>query len=297
MNFALVLLCLGAGFALRRLGVVKEGAYFGLNAWLVYLAVPGAALYYVPQIAWTVDMLWPVLSPAFAFALSWLIFSRVKAVDRPTTGALILGCGLGNTSFVGFPLNLAYYGEPGLKIAVVCDQITFLLLSTVGAAVAIAYGQGETSARRSMLSSLLRFPPFLAFAVALAVPGVLSLGEMPKLWKALADTLVPVALFSVGIQIDPGGARRERSLLLGAVAFKLLLVPAVLASLFWSLGAEGLTAKVAVMETAMACMATTSVLAVEYGLNARLISLLVGLGVPLSLGTSFLWFHLLERLF
>ena len=60
------------------------------------------------------------------------------------------------------------------------------------------------------------------------------------------------------------------------------------------LGAEGLTAKVSVMEAAMA---TTSVLAVEYGLNARLISVLIGVGVPISLATSYLWYRVLEWLF
>ena len=53
----------------------------------------------------------------------------------------------------------------------------------------------------------------------------------------------------------------------------------------------------AVLETAMASMATTSVLAVEYGLNARLISVLIGVGVPLSLLTSVFWHRILELLF
>lgn len=295
MNFILVLVCLAAGFLLRRTGVVKEGAHLGLNAWLVYLAVPAAALFYVPKIAWTMEMVWPVVSPVLAFALAWLFLGRLAKDDPPTRGALLLGCGLGNTSFVGFPLNLAYYGEPGLKIAVVCDQICFLLLSTVGVAVAIAHGQG--SRRRSMLASLFRFPPFLAFVTALAIPGPLSWGELPRLWEALAVTLVPVALFSVGLQIDPGEAVHDRRLLGWAIGVKLLLVPAIVAGLFWSLGANGLTAKVSVLETAMASMATTSVLAVEYGLNARLISVLIGVGVPLSLLTSVFWHRILELLF
>ena len=295
MNFILVLLCLGAGFLLRRFEVIKDGGHLGLNAWLVYVAVPAAALFYVPKITWSADMLWPVLSPLLVFALAWLFIGPIAKLDAPTKGALLLGCGLANTSFVGFPLNLAYYGEPGLKLAVVCDQISFLLLSTVGVTVAIAHGEGER--RRSMLASLLRFPPFLGFIVALAAPGWVSAGELPKLWEALAVTLVPVALFSVGMQIDPREANHDRRVIAWALGVKLLLTPAIIAGLFWLLGAKGLPAKVSVMEAAMASMATTSVLAVEYGLNARLVSVLIGIGVPLSLGTSYLWYLILERLF
>ena len=295
MNFVLVLLCLGMGFLLRRFGLVKEGSHLGLNAWLVYVAVPSAALFYVPKIVWNADMLWPVVSPLLVFALAWLFIAPIAKTDPPTRGALLLSCGLANTSFVGFPLNLAYYGEAGLKVAVVCDQISFLLLSTVGVTVAIAYGEGGR--RHSILASLLRFPPFLGFIAALAVPGWVSAGELPKLWEALAVTLVPVALFSVGIQIDPGEANQDRRVIGWAVGVKLLLTPAVIALILWLLGAKGLPAKVSVMEAAMASMATTSVLAVEYGLNARLVSMLIGVGVPLSLGTSYLWYRVLELLF
>lgn len=295
MNFLLILVCLGSGFLLRRFGVVKAGAHLGMNAWLVYLAVPAAALFYVPKITWSMEMVWPMVSPLLVFALAWLFLGPLVKSDRPTRGALLLGCGLANTSFVGFPLNLAYYGEPGLKIAVVCDQVSFLLLSTLGVGVAIAHGQGER--RRSPLASLLRFPPFLAFATALLLPDLVSFGELPKLWSALAATLVPVALFSVGLQIDPAEAEHDRRVLGWAIFVKLLLIPAVITGLFLLLGAEGLTAKVSVMEAAMATMATTSVLAVEYGLNARLISVLIGVGVPISLATSYLWYRVLEWIF
>ncbi len=62
-------------------------------------------------------------------------------------------------------------------------------------------------------------------------------------------------------------------------------------------GGQGLIAKVAVFEAAMATMATSSVLVVEYGLNARLVNLMIGVGIPLSIGTSYLWWWVLERVF
>lgn len=294
MKFVLVLLCLAAGWGLRRGGVAGEGSHFGLNSWLVYVAVPAAALYYVPRIEWSLQMLWPVLMAPLVWCGSWLLFSRLPGLDKPTRGALILSCGLGNTSFVGFPLTVAYFGEAGLEIAVVCDQMTFLVLSTVGVAVALSLGQGGR--RHGMLVGLFRFPPFLGFFIALLLPGVVSYGALPELWKPLADTLVPVALFSVGLQLEVSAGSFDRILFYG-LAYKLMLAPALIAGLLWSLGVQGLVAQVTVMEAGMASMATASVLAVQYGLNGRICSLLIGVGVPLSLLTSYIWWKAAEWLF
>lgn len=284
-----MLLCLSAGYGLKRAGIMGEGSHLGLNAWLVYVAIPAAALLHVPGIDWTSRMVWPVVMPVLVWSGAWIFVRRLSSEQGPSKGALILGCGLGNTSFLGFPLTLAYFGEPGLKIAVVCDQITFLLLSTVGVAVSISHGRGSVQA--SLLKGLFRFPPFLGFLISLLAPGLVSYGPLPELWRPLAATIVPVALFSVGAQLQLSAEAFDRRLAWG-LFYKLLLAPALMMGLFIAIGTRGLVAQVTVMEAGMASMATTSVLAVQYGLEARVINLLIGLGVPLSLLTSHLWYRL-----
>jgi predicted permease len=47
-------------------------------------------------------------------------------------GCLILTAGLGNTSFLGFPIIEALYGQEGMKTAILVDQPgTFVVLSTL----------------------------------------------------------------------------------------------------------------------------------------------------------------------
>lgn len=292
MKFVLIILCLVSGYGLRRAKILDEGAYLGLNTWLVYVAVPAAALYHVPKIVWNSNMLWPFAMPVLVWLLAWLLLGRLATGDRPTRGALLLACGLGNTSFVGFPLTTAYFGEAGLKVAVICDQITFLLLSTLGVATSIAHGQGQRS--HSLLVGLLRFPPFLGFATALIAPGAVSAANLPELWRPLADTIVPVAMFSVGAQLDLSTSAFDRLLGYG-LAFKLVLAPAAVLALISLAGHRGMEAKVTVMEAGMASMASASVLAVQYRLNTRICNLLIGLGVPLSLVTSHIWWRIVER--
>lgn len=299
MNFALILICLISGHLIRRSGRLGNDAHLGLNSWLIHVAIPAAALYYVPQVTWTAQMVWPMLSPTLVWLGAWALWGRKReetAEERKRRGALLLSAGLCNTSFVGFPLTLAYYGDEGLKVAVVCDQMSFLLLSTVGVVSSMSYGGVHDGATHKIAAKLLKFPPFIGFVVSLCFPQIVSWGELPQLWQKLAATLIPVALFSIGLQLDHQGWVREPSLK-GGLLYKLWLAPLLVASIVWIGGGSGLIAKVAVFEAAMATMATTSVLAVEYHLNARLTNLMVGVGIPLSLGTTYCWWWILERIF
>lgn len=306
MNFLLILLCLLAGLLLRRFGSLPASAHLGLNAWLIWVAIPAAALLYVPQISWRVEMLWPFLMPVIVWSGSWVLLGKIasRGYDQSTRGALLLSGGLGNTSFVGFPLTLAYFGEAGLETAVICDQITFLLLATLGVLTGLRHG-ANTKASPPLWLGLLRFPPFLAFLLALAWPGGVSYDSLPLLWKSLAVTIAPIALFSIGLQLkipslggtEPTGQISPPTGLLPGLLYKLCLAPGLVFGLLFVCGAHGLVAKVTVFEAAMAGMATSSVLAVEYRLNAGLSNWLIGLGVPLSLLTTYLWWLLLERCF
>ncbi len=306
MNFLLILLCLAAGVLLRRFGSLPANTHLGLNAWLIWVAIPAAALLYIPKISWRADMVWPFLMPLVVWVGSWLLLGKVasKWLDKPTKGALLLSGGLGNTSFVGFPLTLAYFGEAGLETAVICDQVTFLLLATLGVLTGLRHGSGSNPPA-PLWKGVLRFPPFLAFLLALAWPKGIGFGTLPVLWESLALTIAPIALFSIGLQlkIPTGGDTNEGDRitaplgLIPGLVYKLLLAPALVFGLLYLCGADGLVAKVTVFEAAMAGMATSSVLAVEYRLNANLSNWLIGLGVPISLFTTHLWWWLLERCF
>src|SRR5512141_255379 len=131
MNFLLIALCLTAGFLLRITSVLPEHAHKGINVSILYIALPSVALLYIPAIRWSSELLLPVAMPVLVWSGAWLILkltAKRLAMDPATNAALLLTAGLGNTSFVGFPLTQAYFGDAGLRIAVICDQITFVVL-------------------------------------------------------------------------------------------------------------------------------------------------------------------------
>jgi predicted permease len=62
---------------------------------------------------------------------------------------LNLNCRAGNTSFLGFPIIEALYGQEGMKTAILVDQPgTFVVLSTLGIIVATMYLKGSQIAFR-----------------------------------------------------------------------------------------------------------------------------------------------------
>jgi predicted permease len=60
------------------------------------------------------------------------------------------------------------------------------------------------------------------------------------------------------------------------------------------LGGRGLEIDVSIMESAMAPMITGAILASNYGLKPKLSSMMIGIGIPLSLLTVAFWYWVLS---
>lgn len=302
----LLFVCLGAGVLLGATGRIPPDGPRAFNAFVLYVSLPALVLLHVHELRLDRTLWMSVAMPWLIFGagvLLFLLLLRAGAISRGTAGCLILTAALGNTSFVGLPMIEAYYGKALLGVGVLADQLgTFPALAIPGmllAAQLTARGERRTGARRALelLSSIVLFPPFLAFAAALALrPFVYPEGVVTLLHK-LGDTLSPLALASVGMQLRLGGARRlAREVVLG-VGYKLVLAPLLAFVVFGLLlGARGPVCQVTVFEAAMGPMISGSIVAQEQDLNPELAVLIVGVGVPLSFLSLWMWNHLLAAL-
>ena len=297
INFILIALCIIAGFTLRRLRILPDDAHRGINVWIIYLAVPAVSLKYIPTITWSPDLLLPALMPVIVWFGSWLVFKLYSLkwhLDPATRTALTLTAGLGNTSFLGFPLIQGYYGEHALPIAVISDQVTFVIMSTLGAMMAMDTADTGQISIGTVIKKLLRFPPFIAFFAALILPHFIDLSVATPLFDKLALTLVPLALFSVGMQLSLDGWREELPYLSVGLAYKLILAPALILLVMAALHLRGIIPQISLFEASMAPMVTAGVIATQYGLNPRVANLMVGVGILLSFITTALWWLLLQ---
>ncbi len=212
-------------------------------------------------------------------------------------GCLIITAGLGNTSFVGFPIIQALYGDEGLKTAIIVDQPgSFVVMATLGIITAGIFSKGEPS-RNEILKKILLFPPFIAFALA-CLMNVFKFDfndHFQTVFQKLGATVTPVALIAVGLQLKIDKESQHWKFLRLGLLFKLMITPAIFFLLYKIiLGGKGIPVDASIMESAMAPMITGAILASNYGLKPKLSSMMVGIGIPLSFLSLAFWYFILS---
>lgn len=301
-NFILIICCIAAGMIMSRLRILPNDAYKSVNAWLLYVALPALALRFVPEIEWNSQLILPGISPIIVWVGSWFIvtlYARKYNVNKATKTALIITCGLGNTSFLGFPLISAYYGEDQIYNAIVFDQVTFLLFATV-AVIVVLRASGEDDERadvKCIIQKVLRFPPFIACMVALMFSGWVDFSPTFPLLDKFVATLSPLALFSIGLQLKVGDWKKDRAHLSFGLFYKLLIAPLLVFLFVWFMNGTGNMARITVFEASMPSHITASLLASQYNMNPKLCSLMVGFGLIGGFITTFMWWWLADIFF
>ncbi len=284
----LVVVCLGAGMLTARLRH-PEGLAHGLNWWVLNIALPALVLVKVVQLEWSPMVLFPALALWLVFLGSCMLMTalgRWYGWSRGQTGALMLTAGLGNTSFVGFPLIESLRGSAALGPAVIADQLgSFLVLSTGGLIVAALYS-GQRPQASALALRILRFPAFIALLLALALQPLGPLPEMmDEVLLRLGQTLTPLALFSVGLQLRLRAPRTDAAAMVWGLGWKLVAAPLLVLGLALGLGLNGEMIDITVLQAGMAPMVSAGILAQQHGLAPALASRMVGIGVLLSLLT------------
>lgn len=294
-NIILLGVCLAAGILLRHFRLVPEATHLGLNAFIINISLPALTLNLIHQIHPAPALAAAMLMPWFVFAAAAAIFAlagKIFRLPKPATGALIIGGGLGNTAFTGLPMIEAFYGKAFVPIGIVIDQLgTYLALNTIGLLVICLYA-GERVTAREVFRRIITFPPLIALVLAICLFPLAYPSWASSVLARLGDTLTPLALVSVGLQLRPDAYRGERALLAAGLGYKLLAAPLLVALLYFGLfGLRGPIANVTVFEAGMAPQIGGAIVAIQYGLDADLITLMVGAGTILSFGTAPILWH------
>lgn len=298
VNLVVLVLCFALGMLLRRMGRLPADAHKTLNAFIINVALPALTLRYVHDLHYDRRLLLPAAMPWVMFASGALFFAgagRLAGWRRQTTGALILSGALANTSFVGLPMIESFYGPEFLGVGILVDQLgTYLVLSTMGVLIAAFCAQSGPVRLAALARKIVTFPPFQALVLALLLSPLTYPAPVVAVLDRLGGTLTPLALISVGYQLRLGESRGVWQALSAGLFFKLVLGPALVATLFiLGLHASGKVIQVTVFEAAMGPQIGGAIVAMDYGLDSRLVGLMVGIGIPLSLLTAAAWSYLL----
>ena len=299
-NFALVLIYLLIGTLLRRVRQFPADTGVALNLFVLYVALPALVLQKMPLLEFSAQLWIPAVLPWVLLLITAgvvLLAGRRWHWDRNVVGALLVVLPLGNTSFLGFPMVEAFYGDAGLPFAIIYDQAGSFLALVTYAAILAAWFNPTADTRPSgpqILSKILLFPAFIAMLLGLALKGWNYPPFMDLLLDSLASTLVPVVMIAVGFQLRLKLETGQTAPLVLALGFKLLLMPAMALGLLSLLQPQPLLMQVVVFESAMPPMISAGALAIGAALAPRFVAALVGLGLLCSFITLPLWYWLLE---
>jgi predicted permease len=116
-----------------------------------------------------------------------------------------------------------------------------------------------------------------------------------ELLKKLGGTLVPLALVSVGYQMRLSHVRGRATALFTGLLFKLAIGPVLIYLIYsYVFSTSGDILRVTVFEAAMAPMIGASIIAIDHELDPPLLTLMIGVGIPLSFLTLPAWWYLLR---
>ena len=297
--FALVL----CGYLAARRRVLPEAAIPGLNAYVLFFALPCLLFRFGSSMPFA-QLIDPALVGIYAACALLMVFFTVAAtlkhteqatgVDMKTTafgvdmknaafGALVAA--FPNTGFMGVPLLVALLGERAAGPVISTVLVDLILTSTL--CIALAQSQqhlgpahgGRASIGGSVLRSLrVALTNPLPWAIALGA-GAASLnlqlpGPLAQIVKMLADSASPVALFTIGAVLWRAGqhahTRTPVRRFLPVVLFKLFVHPLLVLAVGLLAHAAGVPVPsfgltVLVLVAALPSASSVSLLAERYG--------------------------------
>ncbi|ADO44664.1 Auxin Efflux Carrier [Hydrogenobacter thermophilus TK-6] len=282
-----VLLIVASGYLLRKIGVFKkEDARVFIN-YVIYLALPVVSFRSAHSLGISKSVIFVVLlawiAIIFCLVVSFILGKvlRLKGSDLRT---FLLVSSFGNTAFLGYPYALSFFGQEGLRYAVIYDSLgSFLLVSTVGFLIS----RGSVN-----LKELFTFPPFIGLVLGFSLRSYNFDTALKGALDTLAFSLSPVILFALGLSVSFVGIKRYLSISLFALFIKMVVSFLITYQVAKALKMEPLAFKISLLESSMPSMMMSGVLALKYGLNHELAFASIGLGLLFSFVIVPLLFHL-----
>ncbi len=289
-----IVACISVGFFLRITGILSKDDASVLNRLIIYFFLPIISILHIPSIELNSGLMWLTISPFIVFVGSYVFFKIIKgtsALSQESFKSLVLTCGIGSTSFVGFPIFELLYGDEGLAYGVFLSLGgTILVFNTVGMYFLVKYSSAQHLSVREILKKLVTFFPFLVFLVAIIfnVFGISYSDRTTSLLQLLASPFSVIALVAIGIQINVRSIKTYKFELFVGQLYKLIVSPLIIFLLIWVIfGKEDTLARVCILGAGIGSMNAISVLAAEKKVQPELSLMMPAIGIPLSVFSLF----------
>src|SRR6185295_3322543 len=228
-----------------------------------------------------------------AIGLAARLASLPLRLDRMTLSSFLLVAMFSNSGNYALPVVLFAFGQEALAFASVYFVTSAILIYTAGILVA-ASGHGSV---RLAMTRLFKVPALYAVAVAVLVlsthTAVPALVLRPV--GLLSDAAIPIMLLVLGMQLERAVMPKNPRAVAAAVVLSLIVAPAIAFGLAAILGLTGAARQAAIIEESMPAAVITTVLALEFDLDAGFSTSVVFFTTLLSPVTLVLLIAYLQR--
>jgi len=268
-----VFLLLGVGFIVGKYMSINSKSVSDLS---IYVFSPALFFYSVSTSEMDMADLGRIVLFAFAlfllFALFVYIAGKVFKWDVAYQNTLMLASGFPNAGNYGLPIILFAFGEEGVAIGIIYLVMQSFLMNSAGVFYASNHHQVP---KKDIFLTVVRMPGFIAILLALllkitAIPVPEAIENATGL---LGQASIPTMLTLLGVTLASIQLKNVLTFIGTATLFKLVAFPALaFALLLWIYPAGALEAKVLLVGAATPTAATTTLLAIKFGMNPDLVS-------------------------
>ncbi len=214
-------------------------------------------------------------------------------LNRQTLTSFLLVVMFSNSGNYALPVVLFAFGREALAYASVYFVASAIVTYTVGVGVA-ASGRGDV---RHVLKGIVRVPALYAVAAAglvLVTQTIVPVAILRPI-TLMGDAAIPVMLLILGMQLERAAMPNRPGIVALAVGLSLFVGPIVGIALTMGLGLTGLARQVAIVGASMPAAVITTVLALEFDLDASFATGAVFLSTILSPFTLVVLLAYLQR--
>ena len=228
--------------------------------------------------SWRIVVFCVVITAALGLAAR-LSASALKLTGTTLTSFLLVVV-FSNSGNYALPVVLFAFGRDALAFASVYFVASAMMVYTVGVFVA-ASGRGNV---RTALTRVLGVPAVWGTVAAVVVMtlGVQLPASVVRPVGLLSDAAIPVMLLVLGMQLERHTKPEHPAAVATAVALSLLMAPLLAFGLSALLGLEGAARQAAIVEASMPAAVATTVLALEFELDANFATSVVLFSTVLS---------------
>ena len=241
--------------------------------------------------SWRVVLFCLLLTAAIGVAAR--VAAAALRLESTTLTSFLLVVMFSNSGNFALPVVLFAFGKESLAFASVYFVTSAVLVYTFGVFVA-ASGRGSL---RTALGRVAGVPAVWATVAAVAVlaSGASLPDALLRPVGLLSDAAIPVMLLVLGMQLERHTKPEHPAAVAAAVALSLVVAPLLAFALSALLGLDGPARQASIIEASMPAAVVTTVLALEFDLDANFATSVVMFSTLLSPLTLVLLIAYLQR--